>query len=89
MTHDELVSALNKGITMVGQRMATHEEDANLYRRTVRAVVELHKGYAKTIPCPDNKEGCCVIHYAHYSFCDECRHPWPCPTIQAIEKELA
>jgi hypothetical protein len=78
MTHDELVFALNKGITMVGQRMATHEEDANLYRRTVIAVVKLHKPRgAEPMWC-----GECVIF-------DGQPHPYPCPTIEAVEKELA
>lgn len=43
MTHGELVSALKKGIVMTGNRLASHEESANLYRRTILAVVELCK----------------------------------------------
>ena len=45
----------------------------------LRAVVELHKPYDSTLG-----ETCCVI-------CDEdwdIPAPYPCPTIQAIEKEL-
>jgi hypothetical protein len=72
MTHDELVSAIKKGVVMVGQRMATHEEGANLYRRTVLAVVELHQPPAEY---DDN-------------FCHTCEDTYPCKTIQAIEKEL-
>ena len=55
--------------------MATHEEDALLYRKTLRAVGELHKpeqgwcGCASGDPYLDSK--------------------YPCPTIQAIEKELS
>jgi hypothetical protein len=89
MTHDELVSAIKKGIVMTGNRLASHEEGANLYRRTVLAVVELHQsapfkmtGNVEEIPgllclhCSTNLEPKDWIHY-------------PCPTIQAIEKELA
>ena len=45
----------------------------------LRAVVELHKPYDSILG-----ETCCVI-------CDEdwdIPAPYPCPTIQAIEKEL-
>ena len=81
MTHDELMSALNMGITMTGKRLATHEEDAFLYRKTLRAVVELHK--------PKN----CILKEGEVTeqWCTgdtETLTKYPCPTIQAIEKEL-
>jgi hypothetical protein len=77
MTHDELISTINNGITMVGQRMATHEEDALLYRKALRAVVELHQPY---------KNGACAGCATDYAV--ENIWTYPCPTIQAITEEL-
>ena len=77
MTHDELLAVLNTGIVMTGKRLATHEEDALLYRKALRAVVEHH--YPSGIFC----RGC--------GFDEEYMEPaqlLPCPTIQLIEKEL-
>lgn len=75
MTHDELISTINKGITMVGQRMATHEEDALLYRKALRAVVGLHK---ESTEWKDIPAGICL----------EDGELYPCPTIQKITEEL-
>lgn len=86
MTHDELLEQLN---------WAVHEYDkaydnTNYYYTALRAVVELHR------PIKDMRE--------NWYECEECRAvtdcsecygvefveaPYPCPTIQAIEKELA
>lgn len=85
MTHDELVSAIKKGIVMVGQRMASHEESANLYRRTVLAVVELHKPIQMRMP--DGAIYCMGCGRDHEF--DDYWIDYPCATIQAIEKELA
>lgn len=99
MTHDELVSAIKKGIVMTGNRLASHEEGANLYRRTVLAVVELHKPYREESYWAEG------LGSRPQDFCSVCirasKNAWstypdtalpvyyPCPTIQAIEKELA
>ena len=76
MTHNELLDALNMGITMTGNRLATHEEDALMYRKALRAVVELHKpdGYNKCSVCLDSP----LADNADY----------PCPTIQQIIENL-
>ena len=44
-----------------------------IYMQAFRAVVELHK------PDSEHSDG---------TFCNECVIDYPCPTIQAIEKEL-
>lgn len=74
MTHDELMSALNTGITVTGNRLATHEEDSLLYRKALLAVVELHK---PLIGLP----------YEKNFRCNACNYN-PCPTIQAIQSAL-
>lgn len=87
MNHDELMSALNIGITMTGNRLATHEEDALLYRKALRAVVELHKPHKYSFK---GIQICSVCEAA-----DDDGQNWtsrvvyPCPTIQIIEKELS
>lgn len=44
------------------------------YRKALRAVVELHKPYTEQVA---------------YAICTTCQCLYPCPTIQAIEKELS
>jgi len=83
MTHDELLAkidytvAIYEGLSVLDTRVLT------AYLKALRAVVELHKPYYN--------EGLTVGH------CKGCqttldnitRHvSYPCPTIQAIEKEL-
>lgn len=51
-------------------------DSAHHLREALRAVVELHKP---------------IIHKGYKDqgfFCDNCEYDYPCPTIQAIEKEL-
>ena len=76
MTHEELLQKLAD---------TAHNKDAhearNDYLLALRAVAELHK--PTTIVWTDDiKE----------NYCGTCGHtfwiPYPCPTIQAIEKEL-
>jgi len=73
MTHDELLADINEAIQ--------YEEDKQVWK-ALRAVVELHKpdkeGFCAMI-CPDvDDDGYCWTQVTY-----------PCPTIQAIEKELA
>jgi hypothetical protein len=77
MTHDELLEELNYAI----QEYDKAYDNTNYYYTALRAVVELHKPESSRMP-----------------FCVECRGVWqgeidvvlyPCPTIKAIEKELA
>lgn len=77
MTHDELLAKINKEIQPCGTH--THFEckskEENLPWITLRAVVELHR------PSENDSWGSVV--------CVTCpTYEYPCPTIQAIEKEL-
>ena len=81
MTHDELLDE----ITAYERRTCNSAQDdstcVSLHPLAIalRAVVNLHKPYDSILG-----ETCCVI-------CDEdwdIPAPYPCPTIQAIEKEL-
>ena len=80
MTHDELLAKINKEIQPCGTH--THFEckskEENLPWQALRAVLELHK--------PRNTSMGIVC-------CELCSKrifkAYPCPTIQAIEKELA
>ena len=75
MTHNELLIEINRRLDV-----ALYNGDAQSIH-ALRAVVELHKPESSRMP-----------------FCVECRGVWqgeidvvlyPCPTIRAIEKELA
>ena len=76
MTYDELLAKIDKEIAMWGNNEKAYMENA------LRAVVELHK------PVKDE--------WIDYVTCAACRVPmddyysvtYPCPTIQAIQKEL-
>ena len=72
MTHDELLARLD----LSNEHLIPYEEFEKR-NSALRAVVELHKPKAKT------KEGedICGCAYGVWTF-------YPCPTIQAIEKEL-
>lgn len=78
MKHDELLANINKEIQPCGTH--THfqckSREENLPWQALRAVVELHKPYGEFV---DGKP----------SFrCQANHEKYPCPTIQAIEKEL-
>lgn len=55
------------------------EEEASYQKliNVLRAVVQLHKPW-KTLPQLENPLVCC----------ETCEENYPCPTIQAIEKEI-
>lgn len=53
-------------------------DNFHLHKNAIRAVVELHK----PITTPNNFSYCPECQYGH------ARGAYPCPTIQAIEKEL-
>lgn len=75
MTHDELLAKINSSTCCSG----AHE-------LALRAVVELHKPWnMETGPEGESETvvGCeCIPQLPAFL------NPWPCPTIQAIEKEL-
>ena len=85
MTHDELLEKINEEIQPCGTE--THFKckslEENLPWKALRAVVELHKPIW-TFPEGSNNS---------IPICLQCRDgefesDYPCPTIQAIEKEL-
>jgi hypothetical protein len=75
MTHDELLIEINRRLDV-----ALYNGDAQSIH-ALRAVVELHKPYKHEV--------------VSYVFCKGCTidldlaPPYPCETIQAIEKELS
>ncbi len=77
MTHDELLEQLNWAV----QEYDRAYDNTNYYYTALRAVVELHKPIYN--PNFEDSE----------SWCWQCAEgrgyaKYPCPTIQAIEKEL-
>ena len=75
MTHEELLAEIEK-FTNTAMHESSYRTDIEPYN-ALRAVVELHKPTERT---------------PGYSYGPYCTHEvgweWPCPTIQAIEKEL-
>ena len=74
MTHDELLSEINRLDAVLTDSYGIS---------ALRAVVELHNakvGFIESLFKPLNK----LIVMS----CRSCDKPYPCPTIQAIEKEL-
>ena len=82
MTHDELLAKIKREEDF----LKTQCFDGNLIgtftvTETLRAVVELHK------PCePVSDDRFVTCETCNYEY--NRGYPWPCETIQAIEKEL-
>jgi hypothetical protein len=72
MTHDELITYIDDSTDGLKHEHLFEKLLANT--QALRAVVELHK------PVEIDRE----LNYN----CQECEWGYPCPTIQAIEKEL-
>ena len=82
MTHDELLAiVIGTSINVANSFPEIIEEHLSPQRKALRAVVELHKpvgnSWNKVVNCRQCK-----------STEDEYNENYPCPTIQAIEKEL-
>ena len=77
MTHDELLAKMAEPAHNLNANDAR-----NVYLLALRAVVELHKPEELELPDVEKDNVC--------SFCWHSGAQWfyPCPTIQAIEKEL-
>lgn len=77
MTHDELLAKINEECTTIYE---DSYGNVPLSSWALRAVVELHRPYQHEV--------------VNYVFCKGCTidldlaPPYPCETIQAIEKEL-
>ena len=74
MTHDELLERLEELKWEVGDS-GINEESKAVY--ALRAVVELHRPVHNAYDTDYSWWGCLM-----------CEEVYPCPTIQAIEKEL-
>jgi len=84
MTHDELLAYMNKEID---QAAWTTEYYPFKSLQALRAVVELHKPMLwKNLG--NDTQGYFCQHCDSFSNEDAYRINYPCPTIQAIEKEL-
>ena len=77
MTHDELLARINANLCGKDGCDGEHYKKDNLNGEwfALRAVVELHK---PTIN----------LDFPYQPECSHCKEPYPCETIQAIEKEL-
>jgi hypothetical protein len=78
MTHDELLTKVNKEVEAAEFESACGDGNDPRVARALRAVVELHEPSKIPDWVPTENEYMCW-----------CAHVYPCPTIQAIEKELA
>lgn len=81
MTHDELLNTLNSK-----QFMESRTPETPYF--ALRAVVELHKPYDTDDTPHELAMGWCRGCSIEYSIKEYASQPYPCPTIQAIEKEL-
>ena len=86
MTYDELLARINSGFSTFT------EMNSSVYKwqQALRAVVELHKPeYWENIHDPNwNGNECSVCFTDGNLEIPSARIDYPCPTIQAIEKEL-
>jgi hypothetical protein len=95
MTHDELLNEIDAIISIGYAESGFSEYAANGTRaeKALRAVVELHKpveyatGASTAIGTPAYLPTATACSCSR-AFNDYDRVPYPCPTIQAIEKEL-
>ena len=84
MTHDELLAKIDEEIESAEFEESCGDGGWSSGAKALRAVVELHNarvGFIESLFKPLNK----LIVMS----CRSCDKPYPCPTIQAIEKELA
>ena len=73
MTHDELLAKIDEE----GEFLVQHFDSKPKVHSALRAVVELHKPNKIPDWVPTEEENICW-----------CAHIYPCPTIQAIKREL-
>ena len=81
MTHEELLAKVNQGIESSNYSNSLGEWHADSFLSALRAVVELHKPKNYIIKGFEVTESWCTAD-------SESLTPYPCPTIQAIEKAL-
>ena len=90
MTHDELLTKIEKQTVHIANKIKpvadSCEKEIGEFANALRAVVELHKPMLTKYMEPDvDRYECQVCREEPYYSRNE---PYPCPTIQAIEKEL-
>lgn len=78
MTHDELLAKIDEELKIAEFEDICGDGGHPPTHRALRAAVELHK--PQEITLPDGEWGANCIECDGYDY--------PCPTIQAIEKEL-
>ena len=84
MTHDELLKRLDEKLSW------ENSTEVGAAYSALRAVVELHKPYAPPFVDIDlSKGGGTCFHCSVDIKENSLAIPYPCPTIQAIEKGLA
>lgn len=77
MTHEELLQAINNRLN----ECTTHDFAPANFAIALRKIVELHKPVEKTWPSNGEPRITC-------GECEDGFAIYPCPTIQAIDKEL-
>jgi len=84
MTHDELLAKIDKWLIPTLEKDPKPTNSAIGILQALRAVVELHKNHGESWSVSGELR-------PTSNTCEECgiEFPYPCPTIQAIEKELA
>lgn len=91
MTHDELLAkVIGTSINVANSFPEIIEEHLSHQRKALRAVVELHKPeYWENIHDPSWNGNECSVCFTDGNWdTPSARIDYPCPTIQAIEKEL-
>lgn len=81
MKHDELLEELNYAV----QEYDKAYDNTNYYYTALRAVVKLHKPIFLIVELSQTKSG---VEAGMKQICELDQIHYPCPTIQAIEKEL-
>lgn len=91
MTHDELLTRLSVPIILKAGTQASDIVNIDLLmkgRQALLAVVESHKPFAANDSPHEVAIGWCKGCSIGYEFRKYAGQKYPCPTIQAIEKEL-
>ena len=83
MTHEELLAHIDNYLIPTMQREPGPQNSAVRILKALRAVVGLHKNHGESWSVSGELR-------PTSNTCEECgiEFPYPCPTIQAIEKEL-
>jgi hypothetical protein len=91
MTHDELLAKIDNALPMFDANNPVLWSAYKEYLNALRAVVELHQPneYTDWVTVYEDKFTRAQVGTPYTSeLCSQCAEDFPCPTIQAIEKEL-